>query len=152
VLRSRLARLGFGTTAPGVWIAPAHLADEARHMLERLDLSEYVDLFRADYLAYADPRSAAARWWDLAAVQGGYADFTARFQDADAHPGTDAAAFGAYLRAVDAWRRLPYRDPGLPPELLPDDWCGAKASDVFFALHDNLREPGLRYVRGVVGG
>jgi len=88
----------------------------------------------------------------LASVQSGYADFAARFQDADAHPGSDALAFGSYLRAVDAWRRLPYSDPGLPAELLPDEWCGAKAADVFFALHDNLREPGLRYVRRVVEG
>jgi phenylacetic acid degradation operon negative regulatory protein len=150
LLRSRLSRLGFGTTAPGVWIAPSHLAEEARHTLERLELAPYVDLFHADYLAYADPRQAAARWWDLGAVQAGYTEFSAQFLETDADPADDAEAFATYLRALDAWRRMPYRDPGLPPELLPDDWRGAQAADIFFHLHDTLRGRGLHYVRSVV--
>lgn len=68
LLRSRLARLGFGTAAPGVWIAPAGLYEETRHTLERLGLAPYVDLFRGEHLGFAATREAVARWWDLAAV------------------------------------------------------------------------------------
>ncbi|NUP51433.1 MAG: PaaX family transcriptional regulator [Catenulispora sp.] len=150
LLRSRLSRLGFGTAAPGVWIAPSHLAEEARHTLERLELAAYVDLFHADYLAYADLRESAARWWDLGAVQAGYAEFSAQFLETDSDPADDAEAFATYLRALDAWRRMPYRDPGLPPELLPEDWHGVQAADIFFGLHDTLRARGLDYVRSVV--
>ncbi|MEY9892981.1 phenylacetic acid degradation operon negative regulatory protein [Catenulispora sp. MAP5-51] len=152
LLRSRLSRLGFGATAPGVWIAPSHLAEEARHALERLELAPYVDLFHADYLAYADLRDAAARWWDLGAVQAGYAEFSEQFltTTSDADSSDDADAFATYLLALDAWRRMPYRDPGLPPELLPEDWQGARAADIFFGLHDRLRARGLSYVKSVV--
>ena len=154
LLRSRLSRLGFGTTAPGVWVAPSHLAEEARHTLERLGLAEYVHLFHADYLAYADLRDAAAKWWDLGEVQAGYAEFSAQFQatgaDAADRADDDAAAFATYLRALDAWRRMPYRDPGLPRELLPEDWQGNQAADIFFGLHDRLRGRGLGYVQSVV--
>jgi len=162
LLRSRLSRLGFGTTAPGVWVAPSHLAEEARHTLERLGLAEYVHLFHADYLAYADLRDAAARWWDLGAVQAGYAEFSAQFLDTQTELDTgdnaddaddtdaDADAFATYLLALDAWRRMPYRDPGLPPELLPADWQGTQAADIFFGLHDRLRGRGLSYVKSVV--
>jgi phenylacetic acid degradation operon negative regulatory protein len=150
VLRSRLSRLGFGTTTPGVWIAPARLYDEARHTLDRLDLSGYVDLFRAEYLAYSDLRTAASRWWDLEAVQSGYTEFTAAFENTDTGGADDATAFATHLRAVDAWRRMPYRDPGLPAELLPAEWSGAGAAKVFFAIHDGLREAGQRHVRHVL--
>ncbi|WP_370369925.1 PaaX family transcriptional regulator C-terminal domain-containing protein [Catenulispora sp. GP43] len=154
LLRSRLSRLGFGATAPGVWIAPSHLAEEARHTLERLELAPYVDLFHADYLAYADLRDAAARWWDLGAVQAGYAEFSEQFlktaSDADSADDADSDAFATYLLALDAWRRMPYRDPGLPPELLPEDWQGTQAADIFFGLHDRLRARGLAYVKSVV--
>src|SRR5262245_520264 len=54
VLRSQLARLGFGTAAPGVWIAPAYLHEATADMLARLGLSGYADLFRADHLAARD--------------------------------------------------------------------------------------------------
>jgi phenylacetic acid degradation operon negative regulatory protein len=154
LLRSRLSRLGFAATAPGVWIAPAHLAEEARHTLERLELAEYVDLFHADYLAYADLRVAVARWWDLGAVQAGYAEFSEQFLKTEAAAGADAVddadAFATYLLALDAWRRMPYRDPGLPSELLPEGWQGTQAAGVFFGLHDRLRGRGLSYVKSVV--
>ena len=54
VLRSQLTRLGFGTAAPGVWIAPAHLHEATAEMLTRLELDAYADLFRGDHLAFGD--------------------------------------------------------------------------------------------------
>lgn len=68
LLRSRLARLGFGTAAPGVWIAPAQLYEETRHTLERLQLSPYVDLFTGEHAGFAPTADAVARWWDLDAL------------------------------------------------------------------------------------
>ena len=65
VLRSRLAGLGFGTAAPGVWIAPARLHEETRHTLQRLRLDAYVDLFRGEHSVSRRPRrrSAAGGTW-----------------------------------------------------------------------------------------
>jgi phenylacetic acid degradation operon negative regulatory protein len=151
LLRSRLTWMGFGTAAPGVWIAPMSLADEARGTLERLEVTDYVDLFRADHLAFGDLRQAIAHWWDLDALKEMYDEFL------DAHEPLlvrwsrrrstdDEEAFADYLRTVDAWRRMPYLDPGLPLELMPDDWSGNRAANVFFKLHARLREPGLKHV------
>jgi phenylacetic acid degradation operon negative regulatory protein len=194
-LRSRLTWLGFGHVAAGVWIAPAHLADEARHTLERLGLTGYVDLFRADYLAFADPPGAVAGWWDLQALKGMYDELIARYEpvlarwttadpDSGETPGagpgsgppgsttpevgpggtpggtapgsgvrlSDAAAFAEHTRALTAWRRMPYLDPGLPADLLPPDWHGARAAELFFRLHARLRAPALRHVRTVTAG
>jgi phenylacetic acid degradation operon negative regulatory protein len=54
LLRSQLTRLGFGTAAPGVWVAPAHLEEATWEMLGRLGLRQYADLFRADHLPGGD--------------------------------------------------------------------------------------------------
>jgi phenylacetic acid degradation operon negative regulatory protein len=155
LMRSRLRWMGFGTAAPGVWIAPLQLADEARRALERLEVTAYVELFRADHLAFGDLRRAIARWWDLDALRTMYDEFLAahepllaRWSRRRATDGEDA--FADYLRTVDAWRRMPYLDPGLPLELMPDDWSGNRAAHVFFKLHARLREPGLRHVIDVV--
>lgn len=150
LLRSRLAWLGFGTVAPGVWIAPAHLEEEVRHTLDRLDLGEYVELFRAEH-----PHPNVARWWDLPSLEKGYAEFVAAYEPVLRRCGNtidDKEAFAAYLPALDAWRRMPYLDPGLPPELIPDGWSGTHAAEVFFGLHDRLRDPGLRHVTRVANG
>lgn len=134
LLRSRLSRLGFGTVAPGVWIAPAALYEETRHTLERLELAPYVELFRGEHLGFAVTRESVARWWDLDAVARLHMDFLQRHEPVlraweersreDAAPGP-REAYRDYLPALDSWRRLPYADPGLPDELLPKDWPGA---------------------------
>src|SRR3954463_10356992 len=81
-LRSRLAALGFGPMAPGVWVAPGTLADEVRVALARQGLTGVVDLFRGEYLeadqlGYAPLADRVRAWWDLPAIEGRYAAFVA---------------------------------------------------------------------------
>lgn len=150
VLRSRLAGLGFGTAAPGVWIAPARLHEETRHTLERLRLDVYVDFFRGEHLGFAPTVDAVARWWDLAAVAKQHEAFLDRHADVlhawerrgDTPP---EAAYRDYLLALDSWRHLPYADPGLPAHLLPADWPGTRSAAVFRGLHERLRDAGARF-------
>jgi len=64
-LRTTLTRLGFGTAAPGVWVAPGNLVRETEQTLQRRGLSSYVDLFRGRHLGFGDPREKVTTWWDL---------------------------------------------------------------------------------------
>lgn len=150
VLRSRLSGLGFGTAAPGVWLAPSRLYEETRHTLERLRLDAYVELFRGEHLGYAPTAEAVARWWDLAAIAKQHEAFLDRharvLHDWEARSDTpDEEAYRDYLFALDSWRHLPYADPGLPPALLPQDWPGARSAAVFRALHERLRDAGAAF-------
>lgn len=150
LLRSQLSRLGFGTAAPGVWIAPARTEQIATELLRRLDLDSYADLFRADHVAFGDLREKVRQWWDLDELQNLYSAFVARHDStlrswprrkvADEH-----RAFVDYVRLLTDWRRLPYLDPGLPLELLPSDWVGVRAADLFFTLKDRLEEAARHY-------
>jgi phenylacetic acid degradation operon negative regulatory protein len=153
-LRSRLAWLGFGTVSAGVWIAPGQLAAETREVLDGAGLSGYVDLFLASYLAFGDVRDQVGRWWDLDRLEQLYQAFIdfARPIGARWPPGgSPAEAFADYVRALTVWRRLPYLDPGLPPELLPPDWNGARAAAEFAALRERLVGPAAGYIRTVTG-
>ncbi|MEU6061030.1 PaaX family transcriptional regulator C-terminal domain-containing protein [Streptomyces sp. NPDC047097] len=150
LLRSRLGRLGFGTAAPGVWIAPAALYEETRHTLRRLQLEPYVDLFRGEHLGFTATAEAVGRWWDLGAIAKLYEEFLDRHEPVlrawsgpESH--SDEDAYRAHLLALDSWRRLPYADPGLPGDLLPAGWPGGRAARVFADLHARLREPAARF-------
>jgi phenylacetic acid degradation operon negative regulatory protein len=158
VLRSELTRLGFGMVAPGVWIVPAHPQDTTAETLRRLGLDGYADLFRAEHLAFGDPAAKIRRWWDLDELERQYEAFIQAHE-----PGPPelarrdgacggAEAFGAYVRLLTDWRRFPYLDPGLPAELLPADWVGVRAADLFFALRERLEAPAGDYARAVTGG
>jgi phenylacetic acid degradation operon negative regulatory protein len=154
MLRSRLSALGFGTAAAGVWVAPAHLYDDTRRALERLRLTDYVDLFRSDYLAFGDLHAAVRTWWDLDELRELYDEFLQAHRPVLAQwrrrrGADDAQAFADYVRSLTQWRRLPYLDPGLPAELLPRHWHGRQAGDLLFALQDVLAEPAARHVHAV---
>ncbi|MGW4033458.1 PaaX family transcriptional regulator [Streptomyces sp. NPDC004838] len=157
-LRSQLSGLGFGTVASGVWVAPAHVEHEARSALTDSGLTEYVDLFRADHVAFRPPAEAVTSWWDLGELERMYEEFIAqhgptlsRWQQRS--PEDDekswAAAFADLVSTLTHWRRLPYHDPGLPAEFLPPDWHGARAADVFFELHERLAPAARRHVEAV---
>lgn len=156
-LRSRLAWLGFGTVASGVWIAPGHLDAETRDVLQRHGLSSYVDLFRADYLGFGDVAAQVPLWWDLDGLRRLYDEFVLAHQPVltrwRRRRTSDAGeAFADYVRVLTAWRRLPFLDPGLAPELLPRGWPGVRAADLFFALRDRLAGPAHEHVEEVSRG
>jgi phenylacetic acid degradation operon negative regulatory protein len=154
VLRSQLARLGFGTAAPGVWIAPAHLHDATAGMLSRLGLDAYADLFRAEHIAFGDLAGKVRQWWDLGQLERLYGQFL------DAHgplarrwraqPAGEREAFADYVRVLTDWRQLPYLDPGLPAELLPANWIGVRAAELFFTLQSRLEGPARAHVAAVI--
>ncbi|MEV5613989.1 PaaX family transcriptional regulator C-terminal domain-containing protein [Streptomyces sp. NPDC052225] len=151
VLRSTLTGLGFGTAAPGVWLAPAGLYEETRHTLERIGCSAYVDLFRGEHLGFAATADAVARWWDLSALAKLHEAFLDEHEPVlrawQGRPDTPPReAYRDYLPALDSWRHLPYADPGLPAHLLPDDWPGIRSAQVFRALDERLRRAGAAFV------
>lgn len=151
-LRTQLARLGFGTVAPGVWVAPGHLADELADVLRRLGLDGYVELFRGEHLPAGATDVRA--WWDLDALHDRYARFihshgpvraTRRRVD-------PATAYADFVRLVTDWRRLPYADPGLPLDLLPPRWNGVRAADLFAELERRLSGPAHEHARTLITG
>src|SRR5262249_39879667 len=144
VLRSQLGRLGFGTAAPGVWIAPAYLHEATADMLGRLGLSGYADLFRAEHLAFGDLAGKVGQWWDLARTERLARDFVTAYEPVPrGRAGRRASprprgAFADYVRVLTDWRRLPSLAPGLPAELLPPGWAGVRAAEIFFPLQSRL--------------
>jgi phenylacetic acid degradation operon negative regulatory protein len=148
-LRTQLQWLGLGTVANGVWIAPAAVEPDVRRAVEELGLRDRVELFRGAHLG--DP-GAVAGWWDLDALAGEYRAYVAAWEPALRDGGRPAPgeAFAAHVRHLDAWRRVPFHDPGLPAAALPADWPGAHAREVFSALDRRLSGPALRHVEARV--
>ena len=150
-LRTQLTRLGFGTVTPGVWVAPGHLEAETNQMLARLDVREYSEVFRGQHVARCpsgagDLAEQVRRWWDLDALERLYAAFLDRYEPVLGRWSGGAVddtrgAFADYVEMLTAWRQLPYADPGLPLELLPQGWSGVAAEELFAALREALAGP-----------
>lgn len=159
-IRAGLARMGFGTVVPGLCIAPSRLQDEALDYMEKHGLGNYIEFFVSQPVGDFDLRHKVAQWWNLGQLEVQYGEFLQAYgpeverwanwpsQDENAL----REAFRAYVPMVTQWRRLPYMDPGLPPELLPTDWKGVEARRVFTELNRTLGPLSARYAQRVIAG
>lgn len=153
-LRTVLTRLGFGTAAAGVWIAPGNIEREVRETLERRQLHGYVDIFNGQHVAFGDLSAKIRNWWDLDELTALYAEFIDRYQPVLEQSATDGfttrEAFAHYVNMLTMWRRLPYLDPGLPLTLLPEEWIGVVAEKLFTELNAALSGPAREHALAAI--
>jgi phenylacetic acid degradation operon negative regulatory protein len=142
-LRTRLSWAGFGTPTPGVWISPRADAEaDAQRILAELALPAAPMSFVGSYGTLGKQADMVAAAWDLAEVAEGYQRFIAEFGDLT--PTSPDAVLRAQTRLVHEWRRFPFLDPQLPRELLPRQWIGATAADLFTDRHTRWRADAKR--------
>lgn len=157
-IRTGLARMGFGTVAAGLYIGPARLQTDAVEYIREHRLWDYVEMFVCEPSGHGDIAAKVARWWDLDALAGEYQAFIDTYRHEvdrwQAHlrkgTGTTHDAFKLYVPMLTQWRRLPFLDPGLPPELLPANWAGTTARKLFNDLHRLLKPLSAHYFADVV--
>jgi phenylacetic acid degradation operon negative regulatory protein len=149
-LRTHLAALGFGNVGAAMWIAPARMRAAADQAIAELGLTSYCAIFVGDYVGGRDLPALLRESWDLAEIDRRYREFTHRFAaearglEADG-AGDPRRAFLSYLAVIDQWRKLPFRDPGLPREILPEDWSAPAAGALFEGLVAALEPPALKH-------
>ncbi|WP_236655269.1 PaaX family transcriptional regulator [Streptacidiphilus carbonis] len=138
-LTAHLTSLGFGNIGSAVWIAPARMLPAAQRAIAELDLTRYCAVFVGDYAAGQELTTMVRNGWDLDGIDRRYREFIEDYRDeADRLAGSDVIggqhAFTTYLAVIDRWRKLPFRDPGLPSEVLTADWSGPAAVQLFERL------------------
>lgn len=150
LLRANLSYLGFGNVSRAMWIAPARMRPAAERAIDELDLMSYCAIFAGDYVSGQDLGSLVRNSWDLTAIDERYRSFiddfsrqVSLFESSDVIDPSEA--FVAYVGLIDHWRELPFRDPGLPEELLPDGWNAMEASALFERLVALLEGRALGY-------
>ncbi|MGW0570274.1 PaaX family transcriptional regulator [Streptomyces tauricus] len=153
-LRKKLAWFGFGPLSSAVWLSPHNRTDA---MIAAFSDHPAVQLyaFRSRSTGTESDRDIAARAWDLKELDQDYAELleTYRPRLAGYRAGALSArdALGARMRLIHDYRLFPFRDPDLPPELLPADWQGRVAHEVFLEAHGLLRVRAEECVDGLLG-
>ncbi|WP_155057614.1 PaaX family transcriptional regulator [Streptomyces blattellae] len=154
-LRKKLSWLGFGLLSASVWISPHDRVAEVRESFADQPAARIDALHARSEGAVAD-RDMAARSWDLAALNKEYGELLDRYRPrlagyrAGELRGRDALI--ERMRLIHDYRMFPFRDPDLPPELLPEGWVGRQAHELFLEAHGLLRAEAEGYVDEVIGG
>jgi phenylacetic acid degradation operon negative regulatory protein len=149
-LGSALAFLGYAPIGVGTWVAPrSHPEAEAVLAAEGV-------VGEAFHAAYdGEVAALAGRAWDLADVAAAYERFETEARSllagmaAGAEP--DRAAFATRSRLVHEWRKFLFLDPGLPAAVLPPDWPGHAAAELFDRAAGELLPAASRYVDACLG-
>jgi len=149
LLRSHLSSLGFGNVGGGIWIAPARMLQGAERAIAELGLSDRAAVFVGRYAAGPELSQLVESAWSLDDIESSYAQFIADHQ-ADAEwvasgKRDPARAFRTYVTALDDWRKLPFRDPGLPRGVLSRDWRAEEAAQIFELIADRLSGDAIAY-------
>lgn len=148
-LRRRLSWIGCGTVSAALWICPEYLTREVEDILTDLEVGEEAVIFLA-----SEPRldggleRAVAQWWDLPAIAARHQEFLSGYGSV-ADSLTPRQAFATWMGCLDAWRVIPYVDPGLPLAWLPADWPGNRSIPLFADLRKRLEDPSSHYVQQV---
>jgi phenylacetic acid degradation operon negative regulatory protein len=130
LLRTRLSWAGLGSPTPGLWISThTERIVEVERVLDDAGLIEEARIFVAEHRR-GDLDAMVGQAWDLGAIDQCYRQFLEDF--AGSSPADPQARL---IDLVHAWRRFPWTDPALPPELLPRPWHGLKAVKLFHRRH-----------------
>jgi len=143
-LRADLSFVGYAELTPHTWVSPFPRA-ELDEVLARAGAT--ARLVRAD-LVEPSPLEA----WDLPGLAAAYEQFVAEADavldgvEANGSAEADKAAFAARFRLVHEWRKFLFTDPGLPDELLPADWPGRAAAELFTGEARRLKPAADRFL------
>jgi ring-1,2-phenylacetyl-CoA epoxidase subunit PaaA len=143
-LRRELSWLGYGSLGTGLWICPWDLGTRLDAVLAKHGAAGAVETFTSQL--DGDDRQLAARAYDLSELRTAHRAFLDDLEDGADHvePADDRDALRQRLELVHRWRKFLFLDPGLPAELLPVDWLGDRAADVFLRRYRALEPAGWR--------
>jgi len=156
-LRKQLAWLGYAPLSSGSWICPHDVDADVRALVGSLGILSCVETFTASHDGMSSDRDLAGRCWDLVALNRRYEAFIAKYrpllqdleQREDVQP---SECFVQRFMLLHEYRKFFFIDPELPLELLPDEWHGTEARQLFHQIHDLLAERANQYFDSVFEG
>lgn len=137
-IASALRWMGHGRLSSDVWVSPHRQGAGLTQLLAEHDLA--ASAARFDSTTTGDDAENArivSVAWDLSQLRQAHEQFLAQWSATPA-PDTDEDAFVTRIRLVHHWRSFLFLDPGLPAQLLPADWRGDSAAEVFRRVYDSV--------------
>lgn len=153
VIRKELNWTGFGAISNSTWVSPNPLEEQVLEMVNTYKIEDHVFLFSSSSIVSHDNESIINKGWNLQVISNEYdifiAEFTRKFEElrekAMDNTLTDTECFIERTTLVHQYRKFLFQDPGFPRDLLPTQWSGAKARELFWNIHQLISIPAVRY-------
>jgi phenylacetic acid degradation operon negative regulatory protein len=149
-LRRELKWFGFETISNGTWITPWNLLDIVQPFIEKHHLTDQVAFFSAQLQGFNSAHEIVARCWNLSEIAYHYYLFIEKWEpiyhNLDELLGDPMKCFREQMLIIHDWRKFLHLDPKLPFELLPEDWIGRRALDLFNTTYKELSTGAIQYL------
>lgn len=155
--RSQLSWLGFGSLAPGTWVSPHKRTNELKDLINELGITKNVELFNSLHIGPSTPLEFISQCWDLDSIASQYTAFIEKYKtkyqsciNGNKSCMTPEDAFIERFWLTHTFQSFPFKDPNLPKPLLPKNWVGIKARELFDNYHNLLGDLAYQYVKDVL--
>ncbi|HSH24273.1 MAG TPA: phenylacetic acid degradation operon negative regulatory protein PaaX [Massilibacterium sp.] len=155
--RKELVWSGFGSLPGGIWISPNSLEKQVDNLIRKYEIKNYVHMFLSEYLGPKTNKEIIKEGWDIKEINEKYSEFIKRYSQkyiidrTKIQKGemTDGECFVERTILVHEYRKFLFIDPGLPEELLPDEWLGDSAAELFASYYKELAQPAQQFFESV---
>jgi phenylacetic acid degradation operon negative regulatory protein len=158
-LRRELIWMGYGTLAGATMISPYDLTNKVMELAEKLGVVERIQIFKAEQQGLVHAKKIVSTCWDLDRIHDMYAKFMDKYQPRyenwlqrlqNNENIESSEYFLERFLLIHEYRKLPFYDPDLPGELLPENWLRPKAAALFQEFHDLLTDKATEYFNSVI--
>ena len=125
ILRENLKILNFGKLQNSIWIYPYNLMGDVERIIKEYDLTPYVILAISDKVGQIASKLLTEKVWKISEIHKKYQEFISEFANKE-NPSFSEVFF--------RYHSVLKNDPCLPKELLPSDWAGEEAYQLYLKI------------------
>ncbi|MBA4538625.1 phenylacetic acid degradation operon negative regulatory protein PaaX [Bacillus aquiflavi] len=156
-IRKELSWTGFGMISNSTWVSPNPLEDQVRQMIKNYHIEDYTMLFSSATVVSHSNQYVIDKGWDLQHISDEYDRFIQQYEPkfdelrekALNNSLTDEECFIERTQIVHEYRKFLFQDPGFPRDLLPENWSGTKARELFWNIHQLISIPAVRFFESI---
>ncbi|KAB2330487.1 phenylacetic acid degradation operon negative regulatory protein PaaX [Cytobacillus depressus] len=156
-IRKELNWTGFGMISNSTWVSPNPLEKQVLDMITTYKIEDYTMLFSSSTIVSHDDQSVIDKGWDLGKIADEYGIFIDKYspkfdelrEKALNNSLTDLECYIERTQIVHEYRKFLFQDPGFPRDLLPKNWPGMKARELFWNIHQLVSIPAVRFFESV---
>jgi len=128
LLRNKLRELGFGMIQESVWISPHDIIIDFREFIKQIGLANQVFAMEVSGLLAGNEKALVSHIWNIDEINNDYQNLyklLIKLHDREKSSITDNVE-DEIRKVRENYLLILKRDPGLPKELLPNNWYGEK--------------------------
>lgn len=134
-LREKLTTLGFKRWQESVYLSPFKITAEISEFIKTHDLAHYIIIFESKKISFLTNEEIARKIWDLETLNTAYREIIRLCGNLNSELNKkkihQEKIIELWQKARETYHELLLIDSGLPKELLPNDWLGKEARELF---------------------